>query len=110
MNSKKICSFLLLFAIVFSFAHDFAFVSLDEKNHSVKEYVYDFTKSIKIKDENSNQSTSIHDIHSEYHTIIDVCQSKMISFVDTQKIKAIFTQPSIVYSSNNFNFLKPPIS
>ncbi len=108
MNSKKICSFLLLFAIVFSFAHDFAFVSLDKKHHSVKEYVHDFTKN--IKDENSNQSTSIHDIHSEYHTIIDVCQSKMISFVDTQKIKAIFIQPSIVYSSNNFNFLKPPIS
>ena len=108
MNSKKICSFLLLIAIVFSFAHDFAFVTLDKEHHSVKEYVHDFTND--IRDENLNQSTSIHDIHSEYHSTIDVCQSKMTSFIDTQKIKAIFTQSTIVYSSNNFNFLKPPIS
>lgn len=108
MNSKKVWSFLLLIAIIFSFAHDFAFVSLDKEHYSVKEYVKDFTNN--ISDKNSEQCTSIHDIHSEYHTALDVCQLKMTSFVDIQKVKAIFAQARIVYSSNSFNFLKPPIS
>lgn len=108
MNSNKIWSFLLLISIVFSFSHDFAFVFLDKGQYSVEEYVDDFSNV--IIEENSTQSTSIHNVHNEYHTIIDVCQAKIISFFETQKIKNIFQKARIFYSWESFNLLKPPIA
>ena len=103
MNSKKIYSFLLLFAISFSVMHDYTFAVLDNHGSSVKEYVSEMSPSMDKKNDN------LCDIHFEYHTTYTF-PAISITLTSIGKIESFFTYNEIFLSQKQFDFLKPPIA
>lgn len=103
MNSKKIWSFLLLIAISFSLAHDYAFVILDNDHHSVQEYTSELTTH------DLNKDGFKHDIHNECH-VIGIYVAEIPFFSNAKKIESSFQYNDVFLSRSHFNLLKPPIA
>ncbi len=104
MNSKKIWSLLLLFAISLSVVHDYTFAVLDDKHSSMEAYVTELSSPVM-----GEHADMLCDIHFEYHTPYLLLDNS-ISFpiVDTQD--SLFAYDEIFLSLDYFNFFKPPIA
>ena len=104
MNSKKIWSLLLLFAISFSVVHDYTFAVLDDKHSSMEAYVTELSSPVM-----GEHADMLCDIHFEYNTPY-LFLDNPISFpiVDTQD--SLFAYDEIFLSLDYFNFFKPPIA
>lgn len=103
MNSKKVWSLLLLFAMSFSIAHDYSFMIIENDKHSVKEYISELTASVPDTKELS------HQLHGEFH-VLEIATNELFSFGKIEKEINRFFYNEIVFSFNYFNFFKPPIA
>lgn len=104
MNSKKIWSLLLLFAISFSAAHDYTFAVLDNKHSSIEAYVAELSSPIM-----GGHADMLCNIHFEYHTPY-LFLDNHISFPIIKTEDSLFAYDEIFLSLNYFNLFKPPIA
>lgn len=101
MNSRRLCSILLLIAMGYSLVHDYAFLLHDDQ-HSAQEYVSQFEAP------SQNMASDLHDTHYEYH-LAYILPAKRDALASIKREKSHFLHNEIFLSWNNFNFLKPPI-
>jgi len=104
MNSKKIWSLLLLFAMSFSIVHDYAFAVLDDNHCSVEAYVAELSPSVSCE-----KADMLCDIHFEYHTAY-LFLEKSAYMPIIQKREDFFAYNEIFLSLDYFSFFKPPIA
>lgn len=103
MNSKKIFSLLLLFAISFSVMHDYTFAILDNNHSFVESYI---SETSPILDTNRD---ILCDIHFEYHMPYTF-PTKELSLPILSKVDSFFSYNETFFSLKEFNFFKPPIA
>ena len=104
MNSKKIWSLLLLFAISFLVVHDYTFAVLDNKHSSIEAYVSELSSPAM-----GERADMLCDIHFEYHTPFLFLDNR-ISFPIVDAQDALFPYDEMFLSLDYFNFFKPPIA
>lgn len=104
MNSKKIWSLLLLFAISFSAVHDYTFAALDDKHSSIEAYVTKLSSQVM-----GEYAGMLCDIHFEYHMPYMFLDNH-ISFPIVDAEDGLFAYDEIFFSLDYFNFFKPPIA
>lgn len=104
MNSKKIWSLLLLFAISFSVVHDYTFAVLDNKHSSIEAYVAELSSPVM-----GEQADMLCDIHFEYHVPYIFLDNRIPFHIVATK-NGFFAYDKIFISLDYFNFFKPPIT
>jgi len=104
MNSKKLWSLLLLFAMSFSIFHDYVFAAFDDKHSSVNRCINELSSA------SSTPATDIVcDIHIEYHTTyLFVEKTTRIPIIQKKDDFSIYNETFI--SLDYFSFFKPPIA
>ncbi|MEK6658612.1 MAG: hypothetical protein AABY36_02895 [Campylobacterota bacterium] len=104
MNSKKIWSLLLLFAMSFSMLHDYTFAVLDGNHCSANKCISELSSA------SSTQTTdTLCKIHIEYHTAyLFLEKSAYIPII--QKRDDFFAYNKMFLSLDYFSFFKPPIA